>query len=99
MLHSTISIADFCPLGQVYIHCLLGLVTSPSCNGLFDGTLTDSFPVVVFSPQIIQNFQRNSADALSIQFIIIWLLGDVFNILGAVLQGVLPTMVRYHLLA
>lgn len=49
--------------------------------------------VVVFSPQIIQNFQRASADALSVQFIIVWLLGDVFNILGAVLQGVLPTMV------
>lgn len=41
----------------------------------------------------MQNFQRSSADALSIQFIIVWLLGDVFNILGAVLQGVLPTMV------
>ena len=25
-------------------------------------------------------------------FIIIWLLGDFFNIFGAVLQGVLPTM-------
>jgi hypothetical protein len=49
--------------------------------------------VVVFSPQIIQNFQRGSADALSIQFIIVWLLGDVFNIIGAVYQGVLPTMV------
>jgi hypothetical protein len=28
-----------------------------------------------------------------LQFIIVWLLGDVFNILGAVLQGVLPTMI------
>jgi len=26
-------------------------------------------------------------------FIVIWLLGDIFNILGAVLQGVLPTMI------
>lgn len=50
--------------------------------------------VVVFSPQIIQNFQRSSADALSIQFIIVWLLGDVFNIIGAIMQGVLPTMVQ-----
>lgn len=49
--------------------------------------------VVVFSPQILQNFQRGSTEGLSIQFIIVWLLGDVFNILGAVLQGVLPTMV------
>jgi len=47
----------------------------------------------VFSPQIIENFRRGSADGLSIVFIVIWLAGDVFNILGAVLQGVLPTMV------
>ena len=26
-------------------------------------------------------------------FIVVWLLGDIFNILGAVLQGVLPTMI------
>lgn len=48
--------------------------------------------MVVFSPQIIENFQRGSANGLSLQFIIVWLLGDIFNILGAVLQGVLPTM-------
>lgn len=50
--------------------------------------------VVVFSPQIVENFRRGSADGLSLQFIIVWLAGDVFNILGAVLQGVLPTMVK-----
>lgn len=49
--------------------------------------------VVVFSPQIIENFRRSSADGLSLQFVIVWLLGDVFNILGAVMQGVLPTMI------
>lgn len=49
--------------------------------------------VVVFSPQIIENFRRRSADGLSLLFLAIWLLGDVFNILGAVMQGVLPTMI------
>ncbi|KAL1646779.1 hypothetical protein SLS61_007694 [Didymella pomorum] len=48
--------------------------------------------VVVFSPQIIENWKRSSAEGLSVVFIIIWLLGDFFNIFGAVLQGVLPTM-------
>ncbi|KAK7969089.1 PQ loop repeat-domain-containing protein [Apiospora saccharicola] len=48
--------------------------------------------IVVFSPQIAENFRRGSAEGLSLQFIIIWLVGDVFNILGAILQGVLPTM-------
>ncbi|KAI1121111.1 PQ loop repeat-domain-containing protein [Nemania abortiva] len=56
------------------------------------GSISIAAWVVVFSPQIIENFRRNSADGLSVQFIIIWLSGDVFNILGAVLQGVLPTM-------
>lgn len=49
--------------------------------------------VVVFSPQIVENFRRSAADGLSLQFVIVWLLGDVFNILGSVLQGVLPTMI------
>lgn len=46
----------------------------------------------MFSPQIITNWRRGSAEGLSLQFVIVWLLGDVFNILGAVFQGVLPTM-------
>ncbi|KAK4225542.1 putative vacuolar amino acid transporter YPQ3 [Podospora fimiseda] len=57
------------------------------------GSISIACWVVVFSPQIIENFRRRSADGLSIQFIVVWLLGDIFNILGAVLQGVLPTMV------
>ncbi|KAJ4423935.1 putative vacuolar membrane transporter [Gnomoniopsis sp. IMI 355080] len=56
------------------------------------GSISIACWVVVFSPQIIENFQRGSANGLSLQFIIVWLLGDIFNILGAVLQGVLPTM-------
>ncbi|KAI9830332.1 MAG: hypothetical protein M1819_005713 [Sarea resinae] len=57
------------------------------------GSISIACWVVVFSPQIIENFRRGSADGLSLLFIIVWLAGDVFNILGAVLQGVLPTMV------
>ena len=48
--------------------------------------------IVVFSPQIVENFRRSSAEGLSVEFIIIWLLGDIFNILGAVFQHVLATM-------
>ncbi|GKT87827.1 PQ-loop repeat protein [Colletotrichum tofieldiae] len=57
------------------------------------GSISIACWVVVFSPQILENFRRGSADGLSLQFIIVWLAGDVFNILGAVLQGVLPTMI------
>ncbi|KAF2496799.1 PQ-loop-domain-containing protein [Lophium mytilinum] len=57
------------------------------------GSISIACWVVVFSPQIIENFRRGSADGLSVLFIVVWLAGDVFNILGAVLQGVLPTMI------
>ncbi|KAA8564596.1 hypothetical protein EYC84_011511 [Monilinia fructicola] len=57
------------------------------------GSISIACWIVVFSPQIIENWRRGSADGLSLQFIIIWLAGDVFNIWGAVLQGVLPTMI------
>ncbi|KAJ9243680.1 hypothetical protein DTO207G8_7413 [Paecilomyces variotii] len=56
------------------------------------GSISIACWVVVFSPQIIENFRRSSADGLSVLFVVVWLAGDVFNILGAVLQGVLPTM-------
>ncbi|QIX02216.1 hypothetical protein AMS68_007733 [Peltaster fructicola] len=57
------------------------------------GSVSIACWVVVFSPQIIENFRRSSAEGLSIEFVIIWLAGDVFNILGAILQNVLPTMI------
>ncbi|OAA55038.1 pq loop repeat protein [Niveomyces insectorum RCEF 264] len=57
------------------------------------GSISIACWIIVFSPQIIENFRRGNADGLSLQFLIVWLLGDVFNILGAVLQGVLPTMI------
>jgi len=57
------------------------------------GSISIACWVVVFSPQIIENFRRGSADGLSLVFLIVWLAGDVFNILGAVMQGVLPTMI------
>lgn len=57
------------------------------------GSISIACWVVVFSPQIIENFRRSSANGLSMTFLVIWLLGDLFNIIGAVLQGVLPTMI------
>ncbi|KAI9933339.1 hypothetical protein MW887_007812 [Aspergillus wentii] len=56
------------------------------------GSISIACWVVVFSPQIIENFRRGSAEGLSLVFLVIWLAGDIFNILGSVLQGVLPTM-------
>lgn len=70
-------------------------------SGIF-GSISIACWVTVFSPQILENFRRRSAASLSVQFIIVWSLGDLFNVIGGVLQGVLPTMIIlavYYLLA
>ncbi|OAL68662.1 PQ loop repeat protein [Trichophyton rubrum] len=74
---------------------MLPLSSAPSIEALSGicGSISIACWVVVFSPQIIENFRRSSADGLSLEFLIVWLAGDVFNIIGAVMQGVLPTMI------
>ena len=49
--------------------------------------------IVVYSPQIIENYQLQSGEGLSLPFVYTWLLGDVCNICGATLGHLLPTMI------
>ncbi|KFY75920.1 hypothetical protein V498_09845 [Pseudogymnoascus sp. VKM F-4517 (FW-2822)] len=66
------------------------------------GSISIACWVTVFTPQILENFRRGSAESLSIEFIVIWSLGDLFNVFGGILQGVLPTMLIlavYYVLA
>lgn len=38
-------------------------------------------------PQVLENFRNQSAEGLSIWFLLQWLLGDSLNLLGCVVQG------------
>ncbi|EKM51810.1 uncharacterized protein PHACADRAFT_262162 [Phanerochaete carnosa HHB-10118-sp] len=49
--------------------------------------------VVVYSPQIIENYQLKSGEGLSVFFVLIWLAGDLANLFGAILAGLLPTII------
>lgn len=66
--------------------------TAQTVSGI-TGSISIACWVIVFVPQIYENFYRKSADGLSLLFVILWLVGDVFNLLGAVLQKLLPTMI------
>jgi len=67
------------PLGLDYI--LYATMYPPSMGYGLDiaaisgilGSISIACWVVVFSPQIIENYSKKSADGLSIEFIIIWL--------------------------
>jgi len=49
--------------------------------------------IVVYSPQILENYQLKSGEGLSVFFVVIWLLGDLCNLAGAVMAGLLPTVI------
>lgn len=68
------------------------VVTAEVVSGI-TGSISIACWIIVFAPQLYQNFTRKSAEGLSMLFVILWLLGDVFNVIGAIMQGVLPTMV------
>jgi len=58
--------------------------------------------LVVLFPQLYENYRRKSSSSLSFLFILTWIIGDLFNLLGALLQGLLPSVVMigmYYCLA
>jgi uncharacterized protein with PQ loop repeat len=66
------------------------------------GYISLSCWVIVFTPQIWKNFQEKTGKGLSVIFLWIWLIGDVFSIAGIIIEGLLPTMLYlgvYHALA
>lgn len=66
--------------------------TAENISGV-TGSISIACWVIVFVPQIYENFVRKSSDGLSLLFVILWLAGDVFNLVGAMLQHLLPTMI------
>ncbi|KAF9452966.1 PQ-loop-domain-containing protein [Macrolepiota fuliginosa MF-IS2] len=49
--------------------------------------------IVVYSPQVYENYALQSGEGLSVLFVLVWLVGDLCNLLGAVIAGLLPTII------
>jgi len=45
------------------------------------------------SAPVWENYILKSGDGLSVAFILIWLGGDLTNLIGGIMAGVLPTMI------
>ncbi|KAK7681553.1 hypothetical protein QCA50_015285 [Cerrena zonata] len=56
------------------------------------GWMSISCWIVVYSPQIVENYQLQSGEGLSVFFVLTWLVGDLCNLFGAILSGLLPTV-------
>ncbi|KZV73803.1 PQ-loop-domain-containing protein [Peniophora sp. CONT] len=49
--------------------------------------------ILVYTPQLIENYKRKSGDGVSVPFVVIWLAGDILNLLGALIANLLPTVI------
>lgn len=49
--------------------------------------------VFLLLPQLIENYRNQSAEAISLAFVVVWFLGDVSNLLGALWAGLVPVVV------
>lgn len=45
------------------------------------------------SAPVWENYMLKSGDGLSVPFILLWLGGDITNLIGGAMAGVLPTMI------
>ncbi|KAF8313264.1 hypothetical protein DL93DRAFT_2167969 [Clavulina sp. PMI_390] len=57
------------------------------------GWLTVSTSLIVYSPQIYENYRRSSGEGVSIGLVLIWLLADLCSLMGSTLAGVAPTVI------
>ncbi|TFK74861.1 PQ-loop-domain-containing protein [Pluteus cervinus] len=49
--------------------------------------------IVVYSPQVYENYSLQSGEGLSVVFVVIWLIGDICNLFGALAANLLPTVI------
>jgi len=57
------------------------------------GSISLASWIVVLMPQLIENYRTKSGDALALNFIVIWFLGDLLSFLGAIWGGLLPSII------
>ncbi|KAK6533845.1 hypothetical protein TWF281_005196 [Arthrobotrys megalospora] len=68
------------------------LPINEALSGIF-GSVSLASWIFLIVPQLWENFRNQSAEGLSTLFLIIWLLGDICNLIGALWARLLPTVV------
>lgn len=61
--------------------------------GFWVGVASLMLWIVLPIPQIIENFKNKKADGISIYLLLLWLFGDMCNLVGSILTRATPLMV------
>ena len=44
-------------------------------------------------PQLVENYKQGSAEGISLAFLVVWFMGDITNLAGAIWAGLVPTVI------
>ncbi|KAL9067955.1 MAG: hypothetical protein Q9157_006651 [Trypethelium eluteriae] len=68
------------------------LTPREALSGVF-GSISLAAWIFLLVPQLIENYQQQSASGVSLLFLFVWFLGDVANLLGAIWARLVPTII------
>ncbi|KAL9539408.1 hypothetical protein MBANPS3_010278 [Mucor bainieri] len=68
------------------------MIWTSSTGSVVAGYISIVFWLVVFIPQLLENYRRKNGDGLSLTFLLIWLAGDLFNLAGIIMEKLMFTM-------
>ncbi|KAI9893324.1 MAG: hypothetical protein M1814_000454 [Vezdaea aestivalis] len=61
-------------------------------SGIF-GSISLAAWIFLLIPQLVENYKLGSAEGISTVFLLVWLVGDLSNLIGAVWAGLVPTVI------
>ncbi|KAJ5834380.1 hypothetical protein N7447_000406 [Penicillium robsamsonii] len=73
-------------------HGPIPLTAREAASGLF-GSVSMTCWFFLLVPQLIENYRNGNAEAISLLFISVWLIGDIANLAGGLLAGLVPVIV------
>ncbi|KAJ5647666.1 hypothetical protein N7490_004038 [Penicillium lividum] len=68
------------------------LTPSEAASGLL-GSVSMTCWIFLLVPQLIENYRNGNAEAISFLFVLVWFIGDIANLIGGVLAGLVPVIV------
>jgi len=68
------------------------LTTHEALSGVF-GSISLASWIFLLVPQLIENYKQGSADGISLTFLVVWFIGDITNLAGAVWASLVPTVI------
>ncbi|KAI2788611.1 hypothetical protein POX_e06631 [Penicillium oxalicum] len=68
------------------------LTSREAASGLL-GSVSMTCWIFLLVPQLIENYRNGNAEAISLLFVFVWFIGDIANLLGGVLAGLVPVIV------